>query len=124
MCMMVREQGADSLHMVQPMPVLSQNLFISCLIKIQNSFIFLVLAYPFNPGKEAIKRVSCIVYKSCISSCTLCIFIFEGLFVLFVPLYAASVLKGIVKIMPTMYKILWCFLVFSISCALAVLMSL
>jgi len=40
------------LHMVQLMPLPP---IISCLIKIQNSSSFLVLAYPGCPGKEAIK---------------------------------------------------------------------
>jgi len=52
------EQGADCLHMVQLMPLSSQNPVISCLFKIQTGFAFLVLAYPGCPGKEeVVKRV-------------------------------------------------------------------
>jgi len=36
---------------------------ISCFIKIQNDFTFLVLAYQKCPGKEAIKCVSLLVNK-------------------------------------------------------------
>ena len=43
-------QGAD-LHMAQLMPLPP---IISCFIKIQNGFAFLVPAYPDCPGKEAI----------------------------------------------------------------------
>ena len=50
------ERGAD-LHMVQLMPLPSQNPIISCLILIQTGLIFLVLAYPGCPGIEAIKWV-------------------------------------------------------------------
>ena len=38
---------------------ISQNSIISCLILIQTSFAFQVLAYPGCPGKEAVKRVYC-----------------------------------------------------------------
>ena len=51
------ERGADCLHMVQLMPLLSPNPIISCLIEIQTGFTFLVLAYPGCPGTEAVKRV-------------------------------------------------------------------
>jgi len=54
------EQGASDLHMVQLMllpPI------ISCFIKIQTGFTFLVLAYSGGPGKEAIKRVSVLKVK-------------------------------------------------------------
>ena len=46
------ERGADCLHMVQLMPLPSENL-----ISIQTDFTFLVLAYPGCSGKEAIKQV-------------------------------------------------------------------
>jgi len=42
-------------HMVQFMPLLPS---ISCFIKIQNGFTFLVPAYPGCPGIWAVKRVS------------------------------------------------------------------
>ena len=45
------------LHMVQPMLLLSQNPMISCLIKMQNGFNFLVLAYSGCPGKDSITQV-------------------------------------------------------------------
>ena len=51
------ERGADCLHIVQLMSLLSQNPVISCLILIQTGFTFLVPAYPGCPGKEAVKRV-------------------------------------------------------------------
>ena len=47
------ERGAD-LHMVHPMPL---PLTVSCFIKIQIGFTFLVLAHPGSPGQRAIKRV-------------------------------------------------------------------
>ena len=47
------ERGAD-LHMAQLMPL---PLTVSCFIKIQIGFTFLVLAYPGNPGQRAVKRV-------------------------------------------------------------------
>jgi len=50
------QQGADCLHMVQLMPLLSQNATVSSLILIQTGLTFLVLAYP-GPGKEAAKQV-------------------------------------------------------------------
>jgi len=34
-----------------------KNFVIACLIKLQNSFTFLLLAYPDNSGEEAIKWV-------------------------------------------------------------------
>jgi len=45
------KRGAD-LHMAQLMPL---PLTVSCSSKIQIGFIFLVLAYPGCPGKEAVK---------------------------------------------------------------------
>jgi len=48
------ERGADCLHIVQLMSLLSQNPVISCLILIQTGFTFLVPAYPGCPGKEAV----------------------------------------------------------------------
>jgi len=51
------EQGAHCLHMVQLMPLPSQNPINSCLIYIQAGFTFLVRAYPGCPGKETIKWV-------------------------------------------------------------------
>ena len=47
------EQGAD-LHMAQQMPL---PLTVSCFIKIQIGFTFLVPAYPGSPGQRAVKRV-------------------------------------------------------------------
>ena len=54
------ERGAD-LHMVQLMPL---PLAVSCFIKIQIGFIFLVLAHPCSPGQRAVKwvRVCCVVH--------------------------------------------------------------
>ena len=43
---MVVEQGADCLHMVWPMPLISQNLFshlFSCIIKIQGPYLQTIL---------------------------------------------------------------------------------
>ena len=51
------EQGADCLHMVQLVPLPSQNPTVSCLVQIQTGFTFPVLAYRGCPGKQAIKRV-------------------------------------------------------------------
>jgi len=48
------ERGANDSIMVQLMPVPPHHLLF---IKIQIGLIFLVLAYPGCPGKEAIKRV-------------------------------------------------------------------
>jgi len=48
------ERGANNLHMVQPMP---GHPVISCLIKIQNGFVFLVPAYPVCPRKVTVKRM-------------------------------------------------------------------
>jgi len=47
------ELGAD-LHLAQLMPL---PLTLSCFSKIQTGFTFLVLAYPGNPGKRAVKQV-------------------------------------------------------------------
>ena len=47
------ERGAD-LHMAQLMPL---PLTVSCFIKIQIGFTFLVLAHPGNPGQRAVERV-------------------------------------------------------------------
>jgi len=47
------ERGAD-LHMAQLMPL---PLTVSCSIKIQIAFTFLVPADPGNPGQRAVKRV-------------------------------------------------------------------
>jgi len=47
------ERGAD-LHMAQLMPL---PLTVSCSIKIQIAFTFLVPADPGNPGQMAVKRV-------------------------------------------------------------------
>jgi len=51
------EQDAHCLHMVWLMPQPSQTPIVSCLIKIQSAFTFLVLAFPGRLGKEAIKPV-------------------------------------------------------------------
>jgi len=50
------DRGVD-LHMVQLMPLPSQNPIISCFVYIQTGFTFLVLAFPGCTGKEAVKRV-------------------------------------------------------------------
>ena len=50
------EQGAD-LHTAQLMPL---PLIVSCIIKIQIGFTFLVPAHPGSPGQRAIKRV-CVI---------------------------------------------------------------
>jgi len=47
------ERGAD-LHMAQLMPLPHT---VSCSIKIQIGFTFLVPAHPGNPGQRAVKRV-------------------------------------------------------------------
>jgi len=47
------ERGAD-LHMAQLMPL---PLTVSCFIKIQIGFTFLVPAHPGSPGKRAVKPV-------------------------------------------------------------------
>ena len=54
------EQGADCLHVVQLMPLPSQNSNTSCLISIQTGFTFLVPVYPdwIKPGKKAVNRCS------------------------------------------------------------------
>jgi len=49
------EQGAD-LHMARLMPLSLMSL-VSCFIKIQIGFAFLVPAHPGSPGKRAVKRV-------------------------------------------------------------------
>ena len=64
------EQIANYLHMVQPMPLPH---FVSCFIKVENGFAFLVLAYPGCPGKEAIKRVSVCPLRSVICRSVACI---------------------------------------------------
>ena len=51
------EQGGDCLHMVQLMPLPSQNPIVSCQILILTGFAFLVPAYPGCRGTEAVKRV-------------------------------------------------------------------
>ena len=51
------EKGADCSHMAKLMPLPSPNPVISCLIKIQTGFTFLVPAYPGCPEKEAVKWV-------------------------------------------------------------------
>jgi len=51
------ERGAD-LHMAQLMPL---PLTVSCSIKIQIGFTFLVPAHPGNPGQRAVKRVIIVV---------------------------------------------------------------
>ena len=48
------ERGADCLRMVLLTPLPHQNPTISCLIKIQNGFNFVVPACPGCPGKEAV----------------------------------------------------------------------
>ena len=48
------ERGAD-LHMAQLIPL---PLTVSCSIKIQIGFTFLVPAHPGNPGQRAVKRVN------------------------------------------------------------------
>jgi len=52
------QRGADCLHMVQLMPLPSQNPIISCL-KSNPDWFYLsgTRAYPGCPGKEAVKRV-------------------------------------------------------------------
>jgi len=49
------EQGANDMHMVQLMP---PPLIVSCFIKIQNGFTFLVPACSGFPRKEAVKWLS------------------------------------------------------------------
>jgi len=48
------EQDANGLHMAQLMPLPP---IISCFIKIQNSFAFLMSTYPGCPGKKAVKQL-------------------------------------------------------------------
>jgi len=52
------ERGAD-LHMAQLMP---QPLTVSCFIKMQIGFAFLVPAHPGSPGKRAVKLVCVCVF--------------------------------------------------------------
>jgi len=52
-------QNANDLHIVQLMPLLPS---ISCFVKIQICLTFLVPAYPDCPGKEAVKRLSCLIH--------------------------------------------------------------
>jgi len=54
------EQDAD-LHMAQLIPL---PLTVSCFIKIQIGFTFLVLAHPGSPGQRAVKRV-CVCPPQC-----------------------------------------------------------
>ena len=56
------EQGAD-LHMAQLMPL---PLTVSCSIKTQICFTFLVPAHPGSPGQRAVKRVCVCV---CVTAC-------------------------------------------------------
>jgi len=56
------EQDADNLHMVQMMPLPLYHLFL--LLKIHIGLTYLVPAYTGCPGKEAIKRVSCLTWPS------------------------------------------------------------
>ena len=58
------EQGAD-LHMAQLMPL---PLTVSCFIKIQIGFTFLVPAHPGSPGQRAVKRV-CVYVCVCVCVC-------------------------------------------------------
>jgi len=56
------KRGAD-LHMAQLMPL---PLTVSCFIKIEIGFTFLVPAHPGSPGKRAVKRVCvcvCVINK-------------------------------------------------------------
>jgi len=52
------DQGAD-LHMAQLMPL---PLTVSCFIKVQIGFTFLVPAHPGSPGQRVIKRCVCIIF--------------------------------------------------------------
>jgi len=56
------ERGAD-LHTAQQMPL---PLTVSCFIKVQIGFTFLVPAHPGSPGKRVVKRVCVCV---CVCSC-------------------------------------------------------
>ena len=67
------EQGAD-LHMAQLMPLSLMSL-VSCFIKIQIGFTFLVPAHAGSPGKRAVKRVCVCVYKI--------LHIFDGTYIIF-----------------------------------------
>jgi len=62
------ERDAD-LHMAQLMPL---PLTVSCFIKIQIGFTFLVPAHPGSPGKRAVKRV-------CVCVCV-CVFLYQSRF--------------------------------------------
>jgi len=51
-------QDAGYVHIYGPADATATpNLIISCLVKIHNSFTFLLLAYLGCPGKEAVKQV-------------------------------------------------------------------
>ena len=54
------ERGAD-LHMAQLMPL---PLTVSCSVKIQIGFSFLVLAHPGSPGQRAVKQVCVMAYRT------------------------------------------------------------
>ena len=56
------ERGAD-LYMAQLMPL---QLTVSCFVKIQIGFTFLVLAHPCSPRQMAIKRV-CVCVCVCVT---------------------------------------------------------
>ena len=60
------EQGAD-LHMAQLMPL---PLTVSCFIKIQIGFTFLVPAHLGSPGQRAVKRV-CVCVCGCVTDATI-----------------------------------------------------
>jgi len=51
------QQGADCLHIVQLMPLPSQNPIISCLPHLNPDWFYLSGTYPGCPGKEAVKWV-------------------------------------------------------------------
>ena len=75
----VRSKVQIGLHMVQLMPLPSPKAIISCLIKIQTCFAFLVPACPGCPGKEAVERVArsrC--YHYCTATCFTFFLIFVG----------------------------------------------
>jgi len=56
------ERGAD-LHMAQLMPL---PLTVSCFIKIQIGFTFLVPAYLGSPGKGALNVCVCVCVRACV----------------------------------------------------------
>ena len=62
------ELGAD-LHMAQLMPL---PLTVSCFIKIQIGFTFLIPAHPGSPGKRAVKRV-CVLINYASSDLLVCL---------------------------------------------------